>query len=68
MHGRLRRTADQIDNMTMGELELALDDDTDKRRGPEGFKAMSQAEMMLAAQARREMSLAQKIRRAKEQR
>lgn len=65
MHGPLKRTVSQIDDMTTGELELALEEDTDKRRAPEGFRPMSPGEMAEAARLRREGGLAERIRRAK---
>lgn len=64
MHGELRRTAEQIDEMTIGELALALDDDRQGRRGPEGFRAMSDLEM-IEAQRRPRLTPAGRLGRAR---
>jgi hypothetical protein len=55
----------EIDAMTMGELEMALDDDTEKARGPEGVRPMSALEMAAFAERRRSMTPRQKLDQAR---
>ena len=58
------RPAD-VEGMTIGEIEICLDDDTKRSRGPDGFVAMSPGELKAHAERRRTMSLADKIAEAK---
>jgi hypothetical protein len=66
MHGRLRRTFTQVQQMCMCELEVALDDDAEKRRAPEGVTAMNPAQMVEHMRRRKAMTLAEKIAAARE--
>lgn len=64
-HGPLHLREHEIEDLTVGGLILALDDDTEKRRGPEGFVPMSAAEMQLYAARRRSMSLHERLAQAR---
>ncbi len=55
----------QAEDLTMGEIELLLDQDTGRGKGPEGTRPMTPSEMEAASRRRREGSLADRIRRAR---
>jgi hypothetical protein len=63
--GDMRLTPAQVEEMTIGDIEICLDSDHEKRRGPEGFTPMSPLEMAEHARRRREMTLRERLARAR---
>lgn len=55
----------EVEDMTIGELQLALDQPGEKRRPPEGYAARSPAELAALAERRRGMTLADKLAEAR---
>lgn len=64
-HGELHLPPRVVDEMVLGEIMLALDDDTSKKRVPEGYTPRSQEEMVLQARKRARMTVREKLERAR---
>lgn len=65
-HGEGRLLPAQVDELTLAEVELALDVPSDRPRPPEGFQPMTPYQVAAYMAAYRDLPLAERVRRAKE--
>lgn len=63
MMGRMRLRPQEIDEMTLPEITMALDDDISKPRASRGARAMTRAEIIEHARKIRAMTPIERLRR-----